>query len=94
MGVVRERLPLGEALDRAKAEVERLERAVKQATCAEVGRHTWVLMGGRNCGCVDQDGRGCGSCSVPVYECSVCKDCDYGENDEARQIIEQCEHEP
>lgn len=42
--------------------------------------------GGKNAGC--ELGTLC-SCSVPVYEC-FCGDCDYGENDEAREIIREC----
>lgn len=83
-------MALADDLDRARAEVARLERAASQATCAELGRHTWKLMGGRNCGCVDVDGEPYGNCSIPVHECTVCGDCDYGENPEATKMIEQC----
>jgi hypothetical protein len=79
------------ALEKARAEVARLERAASQATCAELGRHTWALMGGRNCGCVDDEGRAAGNCSVPVYHCSVCGDCD---NPEAKMILDQCRISP
>lgn len=72
---------LTKALEAARAEVARLERAEAHAGCAEVG-HRWVHIGGRNCGC--------GQCSIPVYECSRCKDCDYGENAEARDKIAKC----
>jgi hypothetical protein len=51
--------------------------------CMVLG-HVWVHIGGRNCGC---DG---GGCSVPVYECSACGDCDYGDNTEMGEIIEAC----
>ena len=52
--------------------------------CAILG-HKWGSIGGANAGCSDI----CG-CSVPVHECEVCGDCDYGENDEADDIRERC----
>jgi hypothetical protein len=30
------------------------------------------------------------SCSVPVHECAVCGDCDYGDNPEADQTVRRC----
>ena len=48
--------------------------------------HAWVHRGGRNAGC----SRDC-CCSIPVYECSRCPACDYGENAEAEATIEACE---
>jgi hypothetical protein len=53
--------------------------------CAVLG-HKWIFKGGMNCGCEDA-ARGC---SVPVHECSVCGDCDYGENDEATETRREC----
>ena len=76
--------PLLDALEAARAEVLRLERQAASATCAEIG-HRWLSVGGRNAGC----GLYCG-CSVPVHECSVCKDSDYGENAEAEEIRADC----
>ncbi|WP_043331756.1 hypothetical protein [Methylosinus sp. LW4] len=73
-------------LDQARAEVARLEREIAAAPCAEVG-HRWKHLGGKHAGCADPD---C-MCSVPVYECEACGNCDYGENDEAREIIARCE---
>lgn len=29
-------------------------------------------------------------CSVPVYKCSRCGDCDYGDNQEAKQVRADC----
>jgi hypothetical protein len=75
---------LAQQLDHARAEVERLERAAAAATCAEVGQHDMKHMGGRNCGCEN------GGCSVPVHVCSRCGACDYGENDEAREVRRDC----
>jgi hypothetical protein len=49
--------------------------------------HDWRFIGGRACGCED------GACSVSVYECAVCGLCDYGENDESKQIMMECERE-
>jgi hypothetical protein len=71
-------------LEAARAEVARLEREARQATCRELGRHDWRLRGGRWCGCED------GGCSIPVHECSRCGDCDYGQNAEADEIKTQC----
>ena len=59
--------------------------------------HRWKSIGGRNCGCewTDEDGVHVigGSCSIPVLQCEVCGDCDYGENDEAKQIKADCASE-
>lgn len=46
--------------------------------------YDWQQIGGRNCGCED------GHCSVPVMECGVCGQCDYGDNDEAREVVSDC----
>jgi hypothetical protein len=78
-----------EQLADAKAETARLERAIAAAPCRRVG-HRWKFLGGKNAGCGANDWeQGC-DCSVPVYECTACGDCDYGENDEAREIIMKC----
>lgn len=47
--------------------------------------HDWQSIGGCNAGCHDN----C-SCSVPVNTCSRCGDCDYGDNDEAKQVRSSC----
>lgn len=73
-------------LEEAKREVARLERAVARSSCSEVG-HRWKHIGGRNAGC-DLADRCC--CSVPVHECEVCGDCDYGESDEAIEVLRAC----
>lgn len=52
--------------------------------CAN-GNHKWQLIGGANAGCSPD----C-ACSVPVHECSDCKDCDYGKNAEATEIKRNC----
>lgn len=75
-------------LENAMAEVARLERLVRSATCQERGRHTWKQAGGRNCGCHD------GCCSVPVFECSHCGACDYGENIYAYTVRAECPDGP
>lgn len=49
------------------------------------GGHDMKHIGGCNAGCDEH----C-ICSVPVHACTRCKDCDYGENDEAKQIIAAC----
>jgi hypothetical protein len=76
---------LAEKIAAAKAEVARLERSAHAATCAEMG-HDMRSIGGCNAGCDDA----CG-CSVPVHECAVCGDCDYGVNDEAAEVRRRCE---
>lgn len=75
---------LAQELDEARARVVLLERRAAAATCAELGRHDWQSTGGANCGCEG------GFCSVPVSVCSRCKDCDYGENEEAREVRRHC----
>jgi hypothetical protein len=47
--------------------------------------HDWKFVGGANCGCED------GACSVSVYECSRCGDCDYGENEESKDLRDRCQ---
>lgn len=46
--------------------------------------HDWQSTGGCNCGCED------GACSVPVNVCTRCGDCDYGDNEDARETRELC----
>lgn len=77
-----------EQLAETEALAERLRRQIAAASCAEVG-HRWKYIGGRNCGCVFPDNVS-GSCSIPVFECENCKDCDYGDNAEARDYIAAC----
>jgi hypothetical protein len=75
-------------LEQKKAEVHEIERRIAAASCATVG-HRWKFLGGRNCGCEPN-----GSCSVPVHECTVCGDCDYGENPEAVEVMDRCHRGP
>lgn len=85
-------MSLIDQLAEAEALADRLRRQIAAAKCTEVG-HRWKHIGGKNCGCegVDADGsKWHGSCSVPVYECEVCKDCDYGDNQEARDHKTAC----
>lgn len=81
-----EHLNLKDRLEEAKAEVQRIEKALKSATCEDAG-HDWISIGGSNAGCNPE----C-SCSVPVFECIRCGASDYGFNDEARVVIRDCEH--
>jgi hypothetical protein len=83
---VSETMSLQAQLDHAEAEVHRLKRQIGGATCAEIGSCDWVMKGGRNAAC---KGWEC-ACSVPVHICSRCGDCDYGENEEARETIAAC----
>jgi len=69
-----------------------LKRLISMATSeaggahpCEVLGHKWVSIGGCNAACSDD----CG-CSVPVNECEVCGDCDYGDNNDARETREEC----
>ena len=48
--------------------------------------HEWVFVGGRACDCEDPTGY----CSFPVHRCAKCGDYDYGDNDEARQVVADC----
>ena len=73
-----------ERLEAAKAEVERLQREVAAGPCRQAG-HDWQSIGGRNASCK----RDC-SCSVPVNICAKCGDCDYGVNDDAKDVVKQC----
>ena len=47
--------------------------------------HTWRHNGGKNCGCHPD-----AQCSLPVHECIVCGDFDYGTNQEADRKISSC----
>lgn len=68
----------------AEAEVLRLNRKIATTDCAVAG-HDWQFTGGKNADC----GSDC-ACSVPVHTCSKCRDCDYGDNEEARLIQSDC----
>jgi hypothetical protein len=74
-------------LEIAEGRVERLKRALAAAPCSEVG-HRWEFRGGCNVGCEEMD-KDC-SCSVSVHECSVCGDCDYGQNPEREEVLKRC----
>lgn len=50
------------------------------------GGHDMKHIGGRNAGCHADY---C-CCSVPVFTCARCGACDYGDNDEARQVVTDC----
>lgn len=50
-------------------------------------RHRWRLMAEQRCGCSG------GWCTIPVFECVRCEIVDYGDNDEAHEIREQCKAE-
>lgn len=71
-------------LDRLIAEASVLAGGIHP--CHILG-HQWVHIGGRWCGCGDTSPW---SCSVPVHECRSCGDCDYGDNDEAEEVIADC----
>jgi hypothetical protein len=75
---------LADQLADARAKVALLERQAASATCAELG-HDWRSLGGCNCGCHED-----AACSVPVHECARCRDCDYGDNEDAREARRRC----
>jgi hypothetical protein len=78
---------LREELAEAEARAAHLRNRIAAETCATAG-HDWRHIGGRNAGCE----RGC-CCSIPVHECTVCGDSDYGDNEEARTKIKACAEE-
>lgn len=47
--------------------------------------HKWTFTGCAPCGCDIYRG-----CSIPVYECESCGDCDYGDNSESRKVRGEC----
>jgi len=77
-------MTLRDELREAEETVNRLKSAISAADCKTAG-HTMVFAGGRNAGCCED----C-TCGVPVYECSECGLCDFGDNDEANHIISEC----
>ena len=77
-------MSLAEEIEAAENKLDQLRRRAASASCIEVG-HDWKQLGGSNCGCHED-----ACCSVPVYACTKCKDCDYGDNDEARKMRDDC----
>lgn len=77
-------MTLQDDLKEAEARVAMLKARISSADCAEVG-HMWMHIGGVNAGCGDD----C-QCSVPIYECARCGDSDYGDNEEADEVREDC----
>lgn len=75
---------IDQLIDEAESLVAQLKLQKLQGSCIETG-HEWKFLGGMNAGCDDD----CG-CSVPVYECIKCGDCDYGDNDEAEHVRRNC----
>lgn len=60
------------------------KRDILYVNCQD-GLHVWQSVGGANAGC----GRDC-ACSVPVNECTVCRDSDYGKNAAADEVRAEC----
>jgi hypothetical protein len=77
-------MELLERLADLEAQAEQVRREIAQGPCKQYG-HEWELLGGANAGC----GNDC-ACSVPVYRCTKCSDCDYGANGEADEVREKC----
>lgn len=69
-----------------KLAIEAVALAGGPHPCHVLG-HKWRHIGGANAGC-DED-TAC-ACSVPVYKCVVCDDSDYGDNQEADDIMKDC----
>jgi len=77
-------MTLARRLEDARNELRRLEAQALTASCAQLGCDMKSI-GGCNCDCHED-----ACCSVPVHQCSRCKACDYGENDEAAETRRQC----
>lgn len=78
------KLTLREELSELEAQAAVLRSRIGAETCETAG-HVWRHIGGRNAGCDDA----C-RCSVPVHQCDVCGDCDYGDNAEADETMAKC----
>lgn len=79
---------MAENIENLQKEYERRQEVFRQYVynrCKVHGEHVMVFHGGANAGCGDL----C-ICSVPVYVCELCGDSDYGNNDEALEIVEKC----
>lgn len=77
-----------ENIENIQKECERKKENFRQYVyyrCKVHGEHEMVFYGGANAGC----GRLC-TCSIPVYVCKLCGDSDYGNNDEASEIVKTC----
>lgn len=87
---------LRDQIEAARAELAHLERIAATATCRELGCDMQSV-GGANCGCefivadlYDEPMLVAGCCSVPVNRCTRCGDCDYGNNDDAKEVRRLC----
>lgn len=76
---------LARQIEEAEAHLFQLRQRAATASCHDLG-HDWRLEGGKNAYCCDE---GCG-CYVPVYTCNRCGNCDYGDNEEAEEIMAKC----
>ena len=74
-------------IEETEARLAQLRLIARTGDCREFG-HAWKFYGGRNAACGD----GC-NCSVPVYVCPKCGDCDYGDNAEAADKISDCQRD-
>ena len=82
-------MSLQKEIEEAENRLAILKQQAAFATCSEMGSHNMLFIGGRNAGC-ESVGKDC-CCSVPVYQCSQCQFCDYGDNEEAKEILENCD---
>lgn len=83
-GLPRAAQDLIDKLAASEAQVDAIKREIAAGPCRQYG-HSWKHHGGRNAGCSDL----C-SCSIPVYICEKCGDCDYGDNTEAAEKMADC----
>lgn len=71
-------------IEEAEAHLAHLRRLQAAGNCAENG-HEMAFAGGANCGCFDGS-----CCSVEVYVCIHCGECDYGDSPSANEQRLQC----
>ena len=70
-----------------------LDRLIAEASALAGGDHPCNILGHRwrFSGGASRTLSSGNYCSVPVYECDACGDCDYGENEEAIKIMQEAE---
>lgn len=75
---------LQDKIEQLEEQLTQLKKQAEKATCAEIG-HDMQCSGYRSACCEDD----C-CCSVPVYNCRWCGGSDFGDNQEAIDVIEHC----
>ncbi len=71
-------------LEQVEAKAALIRAQIRDGDCKNYG-HDWSDTGGANAACDEW----C-SCSIPVRRCKKCGDLDYGDNDDAKQIVANC----